>query len=70
MERTLGDMLGGDHLIVIRDALGTAEGLCLHCGAYLRVSIPSDKSAAAELSRLLNKHLVEKHADLTLGEGG
>jgi hypothetical protein len=63
-------MLGVDHIIILRDALGTAEGHCLHCGAYLSVTIPSDKSAAEELSRLLNKHLVEKHADLSLREGG
>jgi hypothetical protein len=56
-------MLDVKPMKVLRDTLGTAEGLCLRCGAYFSVTIPSDHSATEELERLFDKHMAEKHPD-------
>jgi hypothetical protein len=56
----MGDVSG---ISVMSDSLGTADGQCLRCGAFLSVTIPSDKSAMDALSRLFDKHLAEKHAE-------
>jgi hypothetical protein len=54
-------MLDVGLLRVTRDALGTAEGQCTQCGAYLSVTIPSDQSASEALSELFKEHLAPRH---------
>ena len=48
-------------LHLLRDGLGTAEGYCLRCGAYLSITVPADQPAADELLKLFERHLTEKH---------
>ena len=57
-------MLDVGFIHVIRDCLGTAEGVCLKCGAYFSITIPSDHPAVMELSEMFEEHFAEKHPDL------
>lgn len=50
-------------LHVLRDSLGTAEGTCSLCGAYLSVSLPANRLARNALLEHFAKHLAERHPD-------
>jgi hypothetical protein len=62
--RRLASMRDVNGIGVMHDCFGTADGLCLRCGAYLSITIPSDESAMDALSKLFDKHLTEGHRDL------
>jgi len=50
---------------LVRDSMGTAEGYCLQCGAFLSVTLPSDESALDAFSERFDEHLAKKHSHLT-----
>jgi hypothetical protein len=52
-----------NRISLLHDFLGTADGRCPRCGAFLSVSIPSEGSAIDALSRLFDEHLREKHTE-------
>ncbi len=55
-------MLDVGPLRVTRNVLGTAEGNCTLCGAYLSVTIPSDGSALDALTEAFEEHMARNHS--------
>jgi hypothetical protein len=51
-------------LKIRRDSLGTAEGTCLVCGAFLSVHLPTEQPATEALSKIFDRHVKEKHGDV------
>jgi hypothetical protein len=50
----------------VRDSLGTGEGTCSLCGAYLSVTIPANRLAKDVLLDFFAKHLAERHPGAVL----